>query len=82
MPLDFFFRIKKCPWPGSSLNSFIYMIPFFLFLSNIKNTIPHKIICTKVEDGVASPILKSVGFTVRLIRYETGIRTPKAPTIP
>ena len=66
----------KCP------DSFIYMIPFFLFLSNIKKAIPHKIICTKVEYGVASPILKSVGFAVRLIKYETGIRTPNAPMIP
>lgn len=60
----------------------LHQIPFFLFLSNTKKAIPHKVICTKVEDGVASPILKSVGFTVRLIKYETGIRTPKAPTIP
>ena len=62
------------------LGSGNYMIA--RFLSSAKNTIPHKVIWTKVDDGVASPILKSVGSAVRLIIYETGMRTPKAPAIP
>lgn len=39
-------------------------------------------ICTKVDAGVASPTRVSDTGFIRLIKYETGIRTKKAPIMP
>ena len=40
------------------------------------------VICTTVDEGVASPILKRVGFADRLMKKDTGTLTQKAPTKP
>lgn len=39
-------------------------------------------ICTAEEQGVASPTPNNETGTIRLMRNDTGILTPKAPTIP
>ena len=52
--------------------------PYRIFLSR-KNQIKHSTICTAVLQGVARPTWKSDTGTSLLIRYDTGMRTPKAP---
>ena len=42
----------------------------------------HRAICTAVEVGVARPMWKMRTGVMRLIRKDTGTRTPKAPTMP
>lgn len=54
----------------------------FLFFSVTMKYIIHKRICTRDEEGVASPILNRVTPAILLISHETGILTQKAPTIP
>ena len=61
----------------------MFAVSAFLRLrSVIKKYVTHKMICKTVEHGVASPTLKSEIGTIRLIRNDTGILTPKAPAMP